>query len=152
MLWYCFTRKLLTTSCLVALELRIGHLQKVKLATVVNSWKLTYWFFCSNSFLNCVLSADLFVWLTNIYFLFAISIHNREKRLGEFLINRSPKDRALIVYQIFLTSSLRKFIDISLTRYKAGFSEPRETSKWKRRDSHRKIDPLKRMTLNVTTA
>ena len=55
-----------------------------KIATVVISWKLTYYFCRSNSFLNCALSADLFVWLTNIYYLPTMSIqsHNHEKRLG----------------------------------------------------------------------
>ena len=56
--------------------------QNGKIATVVISWKLTYYFCRSNSFLNCALSADLFVWLTNIYYLLTISIRNHEKRLG----------------------------------------------------------------------
>jgi len=138
MLWYCFTRKLLTTGCRVALELRINakkllflprhlatpvrllfmaffllsismnlihlklfhklHLAEAlsqhngKIAIVLNSSKLTCWFCCSNNFLNCALS-DLIVWLTSIYFLPIISVHTQEKSLGEFVINRSPKDR-----------------------------------------------------------
>ena len=52
-------------------------------------------------------------------------------RRGEenFLLIDQQRTDTLIVYQIFLTNSLRKYIDISLTRYEAGFSEPRETCK-----------------------
>ena len=64
-----------------------------KIATVVISWKLTHCFCRSNSLLNCALSGDLFVWMTNIYYLLTISIRNHEKRGGEFFINRSAKDR-----------------------------------------------------------